>query len=510
MKVIKRDGTIQEFDIKKPLNVFKKPFVNGLQREVPEGLLEKFNEELEKFVSKQKEEQIDIEKIQDFIRDFLIKKNQYEAAEQFILYRQKRNEYREENSKLVKNIKTKLYAKNIENQNANMDEASFGGRLGMAASEVSKDAALRMMSKKSRKNHENNQIYVHDLDSFVIGSHNCLSYPIDKSLNEGFETRQTDVREANSISTALQLVAVDFQCQSLEQFGGVAATHLDWSMVPFIRKSFLKHFKDGLKYIAKWNDKKIDKYINKILEGVENKDSINPIKRTLSIKKSKFIQKKTWWRFNNKLEEVYQYALDKTKRETYQGTEGLFHNLNTLMSRSGAQLPFSSINYGTCTLPEGQMMIDSILDITIKGLGKNGVTSIFPCGIFQYKKGVNDKPGTPNYNLFRKALQSTAKRIYPNYANADWSAQKSWKEYDIRCRYEVLNSLSNEEAEKLVKKIQNDFDYAEERFRIGFNDLEGIFVLEEETPIEVMSTMGKRNTTAHVKFREPSLLGVAV
>lgn len=289
MKVIKRDGTIQEFDIKKPIEAFKKPFESGLKREIPEGLLEKFESELEKFISKQKEEQIDIEKIQDFIRDFLIKKNQCEAAENFILYREKRSEYRESNSKLHKNIKTKLYAKNIENQNANMDEASFGGRVGAAASEVCKDEALKTMSKRSRKNHENNEVYTHDLDAFADGRHNCLTYPIDKSLNEGFETRQTDVREANSILTALQLVAVDFQCQSLEQFGGVSASHLDWSMVPFVRKSFMKHFKDGLKYIAEWSDEKIDKYIEKVSQTIENPNSENPIRKTLSIDKENWI-----------------------------------------------------------------------------------------------------------------------------------------------------------------------------------------------------------------------------
>ena len=300
MNVIKRDGTIQEFDIKKPLNVIEKTFNKGLQREVPEDLIEKFQIELEKFISKQKEEEIDIEEIQDFIQNFLIKKNQYDAVENFIIYREKRNEYREKNSKLHKNIVTKLYAKNIENSNANMDEASFGGRVGSAASEVCKDEALKLMSRKFRKNHENNEIYVHDLDAFADGRHNCLSYPIDKSLNEGFSTRQTDVREANSILTALQLVAVQFQCQSLEQFGGVAATHIDWSMVPFVRKSFMKHFKDGLKYIAKWNNKKIEKYIDKISKNIENKNSENPINKTLSIEKSNWVPKKKWFNFWSK------------------------------------------------------------------------------------------------------------------------------------------------------------------------------------------------------------------
>ncbi|MCH5167441.1 MAG: hypothetical protein J1F35_06050 [Erysipelotrichales bacterium] len=511
MKVIKRDGTIQEFDIKKPIEAFKKPFINGLQREVPEGLLEKFEIELEKFINKQKEE-VNIEEIQDFIRDFLIKKNQYEAAENFILYREKRNEYREKNTKLHKNIITKLYAKNIENSNANMDEASFGGRVGSAASEVCKDEALKLMSRKFRKNHENNEIYVHDLDAFCDGRHNCLSYPIDKSLNEGFSTRQTDVREANSILTALQLVAVQFQCQSLEQFGGVAATHIDWSMVPFVRKSFMKHFKDGLEWIGlfNWKKEKIDKYINEIIPGIENKDSENPIRRTLAIEKSKYILKQPWYKLFKKyrLHRAYKYALKKTKRDTYQGVEGLYHNLNTLQSRSGSMLPFSSINYGTCTLPEGQMVTDAILDVTIKGLGEHGVTSIFPCGIFQYKKGVNDKPRTPNYHLFRKALKSTAKRIYPNYANCDWSNQKSWKEYDLKIRTEVLNELNEDDTEKLISKVKQDPEFALDHFRLIY-DYYGLHVIEEELPIELFSTMGKRNTTAHVKFREPSLLGVA-
>lgn len=159
------------------------------------------------------------------------------------------------------------------------------------------------------------------------------------------------------------------------------------------------------------------------------------------------------------------------------------------------------------------MIIDAILDVTIKGLGKQGVTSIFPCGIFQYKKGVNDNPGTPNYHLFRKALRSTAKRIYPNYANCDWSAQQNWKEYDVKCRYEVLNSLSYEEKAILIGKILTEPEYALEKFRlkIAGEPESGVRAKVDETeqPYELFSTMGKRNTTAHVKPCEPSLWGVA-
>jgi len=127
---------------------------------------------------------------------------------------------------------------------------------------------------------------------------------------------------------------------------------------------------------------------------------------------------------------AYKYALDMTEKETRQAVEGMYHNLNTLQSRSGNQLPFTSINYGTCTLPEGRMVIKALLEGSIKGVGKLHKTAIFPCGIFQYMKGVNDKPGTPNYDMYRLALESTARRLYPNYANVDWSVNKGYDRND--------------------------------------------------------------------------------
>ena len=133
-------------------------------------------------------------------------------------------------------------------------------------------------------------------------------------------------------------------------------------------------------------------------------------------------------------DKAYKYAYDMTIKEVYQAVEGMYHNLNTLQSRSGNQLPFTSINYGTCTLPEGRMVIKALLDVSIEGLGKLHKTSIFPCGIFQCMKGVNQKPGDPNYDLFRLALRSTATRLYPNYANVDWSGNAGYDRNDP-CTY---------------------------------------------------------------------------
>jgi ribonucleoside-triphosphate reductase len=173
------------------------------------------------------------------------------VATAYIEYRHDRDKQRKWNSHMMSVIKEKLQASNVQNQNANVDEHSFGCRKGEADAVLMKEFALdNCMSEKSKTRHVNNEIYIHDLDSYAIGMHNCLSVPFDDLLAKGFNTRQTDVRPANSINTAFQLVAVIFQLQSLQQFGGVSATHLDWTMVPYIRKSFRKHWNNGAKYIG--------------------------------------------------------------------------------------------------------------------------------------------------------------------------------------------------------------------------------------------------------------------
>lgn len=407
MRIIKRDGRTQEYSWEKVENVVCKAF-GSVGQEVPDKFLEQLKQSVESAIKNK--DSFTVEEMQDLIQKELIKRNKYDVVESFILYRNKRTEIREQNSDLVKNITKKLNGTNIENQNANVDEMSFGGRIGEATRVVTKNDALKYrMSKKSRKNHENNEIYIHDLDSYSSGMHNCLSIPFDDLLAKGFKLKQTDVRPAGSVNTAFQLVAVIFQLQSLQQFGGVAATHLDWTMVPYVRKSYWKHFKDGLKYV----------------EGLSEWDAWNYIH---SLQQDFGDLKDISIELNTGYDRAEGYALDMTNKEIYQAVEGLYHNLNTLQSRSGNQLPFTSINYGTCTLPEGRLVIEALLDVSIEGLGTTGKTSIFPCGIFQYMKGVNDRPGTPNYDLYQLALQSTSQRLYPNYCNVDWSKNEG---YDI-------------------------------------------------------------------------------
>ena len=407
MIVTKRDGRQVDFDKSKIYNAVYKAF-EQLNKPVDEAVqvAGKIANEIEASCK----EGSSVEDIQDTVEKKLMASSHKDVAKAYINYRQLHKMARNQYKELMDAVGEKLSGSNIENQNANVDEHSFGGRMGEATRIVTKKFALEnLVSPMAKANHENNEIYIHDLDSYAVGNHNCLSIPFDDLLAKGFNTRQTDVRPAQSINTAFQLVAVIFQLQSLQQFGGVSATHLDWTMVPYVRKSFIKHWYDGCRYV----EGIVIKGIPPLNSGIDND-------------------------YFKKMSKAYQYALDMTTKECYQAVEGMYHNLNTLQSRSGNQLPFTSINYGTCTLPEGRMVTKALLDTSIKGIGKLHRTSIFPCGIFQCMKGVNREQGDPNYDLFKLALKSTAQRLYPNYANVDWSGNAGYDVNDPKTYFSTM------------------------------------------------------------------------
>lgn len=407
MFVIKRDGRKVEFDSSKIANAVIRAFNSVYSNNLTNDMTS-FAQRIADDVA-EKHSDMSVEDIQNIVIKKLMASKYKEVATAYVEYKHLHEMARSQYTALMDAVGEKLSGKNIENQNANVDEHSFGGRIGEATRIVTKQFALEyLISPMARANHENNEIYIHDLDNYAVGNHNCLSIPFDDLLANGFNTRQTDVRPAQSINTAFQLVAVIFQLQSLQQFGGVSATHLDWTMVPYVRKSFAKHYRDGLKYIEG---------VDKVL--LDDKLSIED----------------DWYKAYSK---AYQYAMDMTTKECCQAVEGMYHNLNTLQSRSGNQLPFTSINYGTCTLPEGRLVTKALLDVSINGIGKLHRTSIFPCGIFQCMNGVNRHPGEPNYDLFRLALKSTSLRLYPNYANVDWSNNAGYDINDPRTYFSTM------------------------------------------------------------------------
>ena len=394
MTVTKRNGKIEKLSKKKIFDSISNANISAEENvRLTQKQITDITESVLQFCTSHSDP-VDIDILEDIIEQKLMEASAFDVAKRYIKYR-----YEKERVRNLHNLTEKIMAKNVQNQNANLDEFSFSGRMGEAASYITKDYALNyLLSKKSKQNHINNEIYIHDLDHYAIGDHNCIFLPVDDLLRKGFNTRQTDVRPANSINTAFQLLAVLFQLQSLQQFGGVAAAHVDWTMVPYVRKSFFKHYSDGVKYI---DQKELDYSFNESLSISEEDYKI----------------------FSPK---AYDYAMKQTQKELDQAVEGMYHNLNTLQSRSGGQLPFTSINYGTCTLPEGRMVIKSLIKGCIKGVGKYHKTAIFPCGVFQSGIGINQRPGDPNYDLFKMALESTSKRIYPNYANMDWSVNAGY------------------------------------------------------------------------------------
>lgn len=447
IQVRKRDGSLVPFDLSKIKNAILKDLkainhagniddiathyanrVDGLCRE-------KFLGEGEVF---------DIENIQDTVVQVLASEGEVRAVIAYCEYRYQHKLERDQ--RIKQTYEEKLMAKNVVNQNANIDEYSGGGRSGEAANVYEKQYALEhCMSKLARTNHDNNEVYIHDLNKYAIGFHNCLSIPFDDLLSKGFHTRQGDVRPAGSLNTAMQLVAVIFQLQSLNQFGGVSATHLDWTMVPYFRKSFMKH------YIAAWAKEQksfadtdfISIYADTYTDSVgvvrsvfdewcdKNKDSFFA---ATGLKKDDFrLDNKK--KLNNRL---YNSALCDTLQELRQAVEAMYHNLNTLQSRSGDQLPFTSINYGTCTFEEGRLVTRALILGSLEGIGFHHNTPIFPCGIFQYMKGVNDRKGTPNYDLKQLAMRSTSQRLYPNYANVDWSGNAGYDRNDPRTYFSTM------------------------------------------------------------------------
>ena len=466
MVVIKRDEKRQEFDLSKIERAIKKANAKSNEK-IDDEKLKKVVASAQSFIKSLKLEEVNVEDIHKAVENSLMKNNCYEVARQYMNFRKERDLKRFKKLPLVGVMESKLFVQNGkgEHQNANLDEFSFGGRKGEMDSAFLKEHALNYyISPKFAKNHIQNRVYIHDLDSYILGMHNCLSVPMDEMLSSVIKTRQTLIRPAGSVNTAFQLIAVYFQLQSLQQFGGVAATHIDWTLVPYVRKSFMKHY--IVAYLKSTEEfTKLD-LPDMMFKDYKDKAGIwrNKLDDWIDEHKKEYLDrlglKFEDFTFDNKAldRNFRQAAIFDTIQETKQAAEGMLHNLNSLQSRSGNQLPFSSINYGTCTLPEGRIIIRAILDATIKGTG-NGQTSIFPCQIFQMMDGVNTGKNDPNYDLFKHAIKCTSMRMYPNYVNCDWSQDQGYNKDDPRtypstmgCRtYSGWDINAPDEAHKHMK-----------------------------------------------------------
>jgi ribonucleoside-triphosphate reductase len=314
MKVIKRDGRKVIFNKEKIKDAILKAF-QEVDGEVTQYARDKARD-ITTYIEESVTDGVTVEEIQNIIETKLMASNRKDVAKSFILYRNNRTRIREKKTKIMMDVAEKLRADNVQNQNANVDEKSFGGRVGEASDAVMKQFALdNCMSEKARNNHLLNRIYTHDLASYAVGNHNCLTIPYDDLLKNGFNTRQTDVRPAKSVNTSFQLFAVIAQLQSLQQFGGVSASHIDWTMVPYVRLSFTKHLGDGLVYVERKSEYKVNRF-HKWLEHDENHPD-----GTIHFDDEEFKK------FHP---DAWEYAMDMTIKEVYQAVEGLYHNLSNI------------------------------------------------------------------------------------------------------------------------------------------------------------------------------------
>lgn len=418
MGILKRDGRTEEFNYSKVFNAIKKAFIS-VDGTCDERAVKKANEIAHYIESLSENKSLSVEQIQDIVEEKLMASNRKDVARAYIIYRNDRNRVREQNSIVIKKVLKRVNASDVENANANVDEYSFSGREKEASADINKTIALEYggLSSEVAKAHIEMLNYQHDLEKAILGEHNCLNLDVNEIFTHGFKTRNGDVRPPSSFSTACQLIAVAFQCQSQVQFGGVASIHLDYDLAPFVKKSFVKHYvlailkstEDFMKLnLNNMTTEKVDEWIDKNKElylkthglkvediYIDNKDNLD-----------KFF---------------YQSALFDLCIEGKQATQALYHNLNTLESRQGSQVPFTSINLGRDTSTEGRLVIKWIMEASIDGIGEHHLTSIFPISIFQYKNGTNAKLGDKNYDMKQLALKSMSKRIYPNWVNCNWS-----------------------------------------------------------------------------------------
>ena len=458
--IIKRDGRKKKFSITKISNAITAAFNESGEKfdsDVIDGLVDAVVDQLEKKGSKT----VKVEEVQNVIEDTIMESGYQQTAKRYILYRDERNRVRDTNSAIISTIReiteSDIKSSNILRDNANESGATPAGAFGKIASETNKMYnILNKINRKYAQEHKDGYIHIHDLNQYNL-TFNCLFAPVKKLLLSGFDSGTGYLRSPSSIETAAALTAVILQLQSNQQFGGIADDNLDFDLAPFVDRSFRENLAHELNRIAnrsttgeytefKGNWKQDHKTFVKILEN-----------RGISM--------------NSPTSVLYKYfptyavddAIDQTDMDTHQAMEGLIGNLNSLQSRSGNQVPFSSLNFGLDTSNCGRMVSKNLIRSQMEGLG-DGLTAIFPILIFKLMKGYTKNPEDPNYDLYLDSIKCLARRFYPNFVSVDSSFNKPYVKY----RTTEIN-LSNfpaifakvrgkDETKELPATVNQDFE----------------------------------------------------
>ena len=433
LTVIKRNGKKVDFDEKKIALAIKKGF-DSVEVDVDEDVKERkyttkdvqtvFQAVLKRIekIAKDKDK-IQIEEIQDLIEEELSSKGYEDVYKSFSEYRERRNDSRQA---FFDDKKTHKFLKSLENlglksaneedakrENANIDGNSPMGTMLQYGATVSKEFAKAYLMKKEYATlHDEGAIHIHDMDFLAMGTTTCCQIDLARLFKNGFDTGHGYVRPPQDISTYASLAAIIVQANQNDQPGGQSIPALDYYMAPGVLKTFKRQLKQTVYDFLDLEGFLELINVDRIIREIDKIESIDFDIATLT----------DYQKGSTRVQEIfmksYEKAMQKTDRATQQAMEAFVHNLNTMHSRAGAQVPFSSVNFGTDISPEGRMVIKNFLLATDSGLG-NGETPIFPVSIFKVKEGVNYNPEDPNYDLFKLACKVSAKRLFPNFAFID-------------------------------------------------------------------------------------------
>lgn len=458
--IIKRDGRRVLFNQDKIFNALNSA-AKAVGKEDEEKIEEITYLVIEKINDIYKKKVPTVENVQDVIEDVLIQQNEPEIAKEYILYRGERTRIRNSKTRLMKTLYDITYKdskdNDIKRENANIDGDTAMGVMLKYGSEAAKEFYLnQMINPRFAKAHQSGDIHIHDLDFYSL-TMTCCQIDLIDLFKGGFSTGDGYIREPNSIRSYASLACIAIQANQNDQHGGQSIPNFDYAMALGVKKSYKKNFIKNLYKVLDvlYDDVNKDE-LKKMVNEVEDATCAISMKKSLFDEKIKERLLQLYPEMD--IERIYNKVIKDTYNDTYddslQAMEALIHNLNTMHSRAGAQVPFSSINYGTDTSLEGRMVVDTMLEATLRGLG-NGETPIFPIQIFKVKEGINYNPGDPNYDLFKKAIKTSGKRLFPNFSfiDAPFNLQY-YKEGDYRteiaymgCRTRVIANVYDKSRE---------------------------------------------------------------
>ena len=454
----KRDGRVVKFNPEKIAEAITKAanateeFGEKEAKKLAEKVLERAQKEIpEKIPS--------VEQLQDIVEEVLLDSKFKKTAKSYITYRQERNRIRAAKTGLMQVYKTIALAQaeedsDVKRGNANVDGDTAMGKMLQFGAEGSKEFAKSFLMRPEHAHaHENGDIHIHDLDFWATGTLTCCQSDPLVLFEKGFNTGHGFLRTPNSINSYAALAAILLQANQNEQHGGQSIPNFDYAMAPGVAKSFRKNVTSNIfKLLNFTTEDKIEKsQIKQLIEAFEkdnpltyptlDKEAIKSLQKAIKVALKETLTL-------DQLTRIIAAAASDTDEQTYQAMEGFVHNLNTMHSRAGAQVPFTSINFGTDTTAEGRLVSKAFLEATMKGLGR-GETPIFPISIFKVKEGLNYNPGEPNYDLFKRAMEVSSKRLFPNFVFIDAPFNlKYYKKGDYKseiatmgCRTRVFASI---------------------------------------------------------------------